>query len=210
MEKLLGVAKISLKYNLLPHIVISLGLCLIAPFVVGVKNLDQYQTAKVLEYYLVFLGLLLLPPLFLPDQDENIRDLIRSKKTPLIFIQLVRILEASGIMAIFILGFLLFLKRGNCEFIYGHYLFGTFCTCLFIGGIGVLAYGFIDHIAVAYMIPCLYYVSNYGSSSKYLGRFYLSSMTKGEPIEEKLYLLIGGVIMIVIAMVFRHYKEKMK
>ena len=210
MEKLLGVAKVSLKYNLLPPIIISLGLCLIAPFVVGVKNLDQYQTAKVLEFYLVFLGILLLPPVFLPDQDENIRDLIRSKKTPLILIQTVRISEAIAIMAIFILGFLLFLKSGNCEFIYGHYFYGTFATCLFLGGIGVLAYGFIDYIAVAYMIPCLYFVLNYGSSSKYLGRFCLSSMTKGEPIEKKLYLLVGGVIMIVIAMFFRHYKEKIK
>lgn len=210
MEKFFGVAKINLKHNLLPHLIISLGLCFVAPFVLGVKNLDQYQTAKVLECYFVFLGIVLLTPLFLPDQDESIRDLIRSKKTPLIFIQMIRILVAISIMTIIIMGFLMFLKRGNCEFDYWQYFFGTLATCLFLGGTGVLAFGLIDHIAVAYMIPILYYVSNYGGSSKHLGKFYLFSMTKGEQIETKLYLLVGGILMIVFAIAYRYYREKMQ
>lgn len=205
MEKYLKIAKVNLKFNLLPHIIAAICLCLISPLIMGVKNLDSINTAKVLDVYISLLGIILLIPIFIPDQDRDIRDLIRSKKESIAVNYLIRITEAVVFLILIVFSFLLYLKIGNCIFDFSKYFYGAVSTCVFLGGLGIFAYSIVDNIAVGYMIPILYYILCYGAGKKYLGKFYLFSMLQGNTMDKK-YLLISGILMIVVGIFYRSKK----
>lgn len=205
MERYLKIAKVNLKFNLCPHIISAISLCLISPLIMGLKNLDSINTAKILEIYISLLGIILLVPLFMPEQDKDIRDLIKSKKESIVMNYLIRIAEALLFLVIMVLVFLAYLKIGNCTFDFAQYFYGTISTCIFLGGLGVLVYSIVDNIAVGYMVPILYYILCQGSGEKYLGKFYLFSMMQGNYIDKK-YLLIAGIVMIVIGIFYRSKK----
>lgn len=205
MEKYLKIAKVNLRFNLLPHIIAAFCLCLISPLIIGVKNLDSLNTAKVLDVYISLLGIILLIHIFIPDQDRDISDLIRSKKESIAVNYLIRITEAVLFLILIVFSFLLYLKIGKCIFDFGKYFYATISTCIFLGGLGILAYSIVDNIAVGYMIPILYYILCYGAGKKYLGKFYLFSMLQGNTMDKK-YLLIAGILMIVVGIFYRSKK----
>ena len=68
MEKYLQIEKINLKYNIPLHILICVLMLLVSPFLMGVANLGAQDTAKVLEMYAALIGIVLLPPIFMPEQ----------------------------------------------------------------------------------------------------------------------------------------------
>lgn len=202
MGHYLNIAKINLKFNLLPHILAALAFCLFAPVIMGIENLDTIQTAQVLEVYIALIGIVLLIPIFLPDQNKDIRDLTESKKMPVYIVHLIRLIEAIVILALFILGIVFILKQKGCEFPILQFFAGIMAEAVFLGSLGILAYSFSDTLPVAYMVPLLYYIICYGGGKKYLGQFYLFSMINGS-YTEKWYLFIGGVICIGIGIFYR-------
>ncbi len=104
MEIYLQIEKVYFKHHFYIHVMIAFLLCFLSPFVIGVENLDKYQTAKVLEMFFSLMGIILLIPVFLPDFDLSIRELLESKKVPLWLLRVLRLLQS-----IFILLILLFI-----------------------------------------------------------------------------------------------------
>ncbi len=208
LERYYEIVKINWKHNLFLHFVIALLLCVAAPFLMGVNNLEEPQVAKIIEFYLSFLGVILLIPLFIPDTNKDIRDLIASKKTPITSVRICRILEAVICLSVILLLFLYFLKMGDCEFRYGTCFFVAMANCVFMGGIGLLIYSMIDNIALAYMIPILYFIVSMGSGKKYLGKFWLLGFSSGNSIGDKSYLLAAGVVMITAALLIRKVRRR--
>lgn len=202
MERYCEIAKANWKHNLLFHCIIAVLLCVAAPLVMGVENLDEPQVAKIIEFYLGFLGVILLIPLFLPDTNKDIRDVIASKKMPITAVRLIRLFSALLLLSILLLLFLGALKSGGCDFQYGKCFYAAAANCIFMGGIGLIFYSVADNIALAYMIPLLYYIVCMGSGKKYLGRFYLMGFSAGS-IEDKKYILAVGALMIAAALIIR-------
>lgn len=208
MEIYLQIEKVYLKHHFYIHIGITFMLCLFSPFVMGVENLDKYQTAKVLEMFFSFMGIILLVPVFLPDFDLNIRELLESKKISAWLLQVLRLLQSIFVLVILLVGFLIFLKRHQCDFTFWNYFFGTMANCLFLGGLGLMVYSITDYVTMAYLIPLFYFISNI-SGKKYFGKFYLFSMTYGS-FDEKWYLLIFAGIFLIIAMGYRTWSYHWK
>ena len=204
-----NIAKVNLKINLYPHILLAVLICIAAPWIMGVENLNKYQTAQVLELYVSLIGMVLCVPLFIPDQNTDIRELLQSKKEPMYIVQMIRLFMSLIITTAIMAVFLLYLKKGNCEFDYGEYLFAGMANCLFLGGLGTIAYSIIDNIAVAYMIPILYYVLCFGAGDKYLGKFYLFSLTRGS-FSEKYYLFGAGIMILGISIIYRNLNCKLR
>lgn len=207
MERYLYIAKVNLKYQLWPHALAALLLCVISPLLMGVENLDSQQTAKIIDVYLCLLGIILLVPVFWGDDDHNIRDLCASKMEPMFFVHLIRLLESFILLVALLVGYLLFLKSRNCCFAFDAYLFGAVANCLFLGGLGVAIYGISDLMPVAYMIPILYYILCFGLGGKHLGKFYLFSLSY-EGSKDKIYLLAGGILLTAIGLWARNWKVR--
>lgn len=201
LEQYLEIAKVNGKYNLFLHIVISILLCVIAPLLMGVENLDEPQVAKIIEMYLGFLGMILLIPLFLPDTNKDIRDLIASKKVPITVVRLIRLLEAFAVLSVLLAVFLAMLKYNDCTFRFGTCMYAAVANCVGLGGVGLLFYSLVDNIAFAYMMPFLYYVISL-SNRKFLGKLWLMGFSGGS-LGEKKYILAAGVFMIIAALLVR-------
>ncbi len=154
--------------------------------------MDITKTAKTLEFYISLLGIILLIPIFMPEQDMNIRDLVSTKKTSILNIYCVRIAQAIFLLLTLICLFLIFLRYGECDFPFG-----------------VLSYSLFDNIAIAYMIPMFYYITNFGGGAKYSGKFYLFSMVRGN-YSDKWCLFIAGIILIIIGVVWRGVQNKFR
>ncbi|HAB59882.1 MAG TPA: hypothetical protein DCE48_04105 [Lachnospiraceae bacterium] len=206
MERYLNIAKVNLKFNLLPHIMVVLFLAVLAPVIMGVSNLEPLQVAKVVDFYLSLFGIVLCIPLFIPDEDRSVRELIQSKKESMYLVQGIRIVEGVILLLISLVLFLLFMKQQSSQFPYYQYLYGAVANGLFLGGLGIMMYSILDNLAVAYMIPILYYVMCMGGAKKYVGRFYLFSLMGGN-VGDKIYLLVAGIIMIVVGIIIRNEKK---
>jgi len=209
MERYLKISKMGFWHNLLPHCLIAVLMCLLAPFFMGVEGLDASKTALTLECYISLLGIILLTPVFMPEQDKNIRDLVLTKKTSVIKVYCIRLFEAISVLLVLVIIFLIFLKYGECEFPFVKMLFGTVANALFLGGIGILSYSLFDNIAIAYMIPIFYYIINFGGGSKFVGKFYLFSMARVNYMD-KWYLFIVGLFLIVAGITWRGIQNKFK
>jgi hypothetical protein len=208
MERFIKIGKANLRYNLYPHILLSILLLCVSPFVLGVENLDPVRTAQVLEMYVALLGMLLLTPLFLPEQNKEIKDLVESKYTPATFVYLIRVVEAVICLAILIGIYIMILKNNNCTFPEMRFYLGTLAEALFLGGMGLCSYSFFNQIAIAYMLPMVYYILSFGSGKKILGNFYLFSMAYGG-YREKWYLAIAGFFFVVLGLSYQYFSKKL-
>lgn len=197
MVRYLQIGKANLKLSLLPHLMLSVVLVLLSPLVIGVENLDATRSATVLEMFIALLGIILITPVLLPEQNKNIRDLIEARYTSLTAVILIRLAEAILSLSVLIGGYVLFLRLNNCSFPELRFYLGTLAEALFLGGIGFCAYSIFDQIAVAYMLPLIYYVISVSPGRKLLKNFYLFSMRYGS-YQEKIYLVLIGTILILI------------
>ena len=206
MERYFVVAKENQKYNLLIPFLLCILLLVVSPLFLGIENLTEMETAKVLEVYVVFLSVILLPTVFLPEQDKDIRDLLSSKYMPMAKLYSIRIIQAFlGLMLL--LGiYMCILKAGNCEFTYGKLYVGELATMAFLGGMGVFFYALTDQVIVGYMIPLLYYMVNITVSINRIGVFYLFSMTI-DKYAWKWALGIGGIVFLVAGIAIRSRRK---
>lgn len=205
-EQCLEIARVNRRHNLLPHIAAAVVLCLMAPLLMGVKNLTEPQVAKIAEFYLSFLGVILFVPLFLPDSDSNIRDVVASKKFPITGVRLIRLLQAALFLLVILAVFFILLKYGENEFHFGKCYYAAAANCIGMGGLGLLFYSLIDNIAIAYMMPFLYYLISLGNR-KALGKFWLMGFSNGS-IDGKKYIAAAGLMMMVAALLIRRASRR--
>lgn len=162
----------------------------------GVANLGWQDTAKVLEMYVALIGIVMLVPVFLPEQDQDIRDLVYSKYMSNYLVYTLRVLGNVLILMIFLAIYIVMLRENNCDFPVMKYYCGTLAEMLFLGGMGLFFYGLTDNLVIGYMIPIFYYIVAIGSGAKYLKLFYPFSMMKGS-YDEKVWMLLAGMLLIV-------------
>ncbi len=199
LEKYSHISKINTKHNFLSRIVLSVLLLLITPQIFGTANLDAKTAAVPLEMFVSLIGIILLTPIFLPEQQEEIKEVIEVRTTNMNSIYIVRIVIALLSMLVLVTGFVIYMKTNGCEFDLSILVFGTFAEGLFLGVIGLFSYGLSNNIAIGYMLPTIYFLLNMFSESKYFGKFYLFSMSKGS-FGEKYWLFGFGIILLAIAL----------
>ena len=206
MERILSIEIEHFKNHYAGHLAAALLFSLLAPVIMGMEALNQYQAGQILDVYFSLLGIVLLTPLFMPEQNKDIRDLLASREYPLRNIQLLRLLQAVVILAVLNLLVLFQMKLGECTFPFGTYFCCAMANCVFLGVLGIFAYGITDHLVIAYMIPVFYYICCYGAGQKYLGKFYLFSLMTGD-LENKIWLGTAGILLTAAGVVIRNRKK---
>lgn len=202
-ELWLKIIKVNLRHNFLPHLSAALIVVLLTPVIFETDSLDAKLSAQPLEMFLCLAGAILLTPVFLPEQDENICDLIRSKRTNHLAVCALRAAYSVAALAAVVGGFTLFMRTRESAVGLEHF-FGAFASALFLGAIGFLGAGISGNVTVGYMTAMIYYIVNFTLKEK-LGNFYLFSMSTGEG-GGKLFLYAASLVL--IAIVFGWKKEK--
>ena len=201
MEKYGKVTASFVKRQYFPHLLLILLFVVFSGGFVSFRGLESAQAAKVMEMYVAFAGILLFTPLFMPEQDREIWDLERSKRTAMWQLYLPRILLALLVCILVISLFMGLMVRGGGNFDVGSLLLGAYCEILFLRSIGFFASAVTNQVVVGYMIAVVYYVVNIGGG-QYLGRFALFQMMKGE-YGSWIYWLLGAVALLASGVVVR-------
>lgn len=186
------------------HFGLAVILCLLVPLVFSLNDLDQYLVALPLETIVILIGVVILVPLFLPEQDKAVFDVMYTKQTPPLYVNIVRavysILAVLLIPAVFLLA--MHLIHSDVRMV--HYL-GTVSSALFLGGLGALTFAVSNNIAVSYMVPVIWYVICM-SAGKHLKMFDVMMMLHGK-IEAKSLQLITGIVLLTAAVLIKSSRK---
>lgn len=205
MERYYSILKEQLKHNTFWQVLICAAMLLLSPLVLGIRNLDQMQSAKVLETYVALIGIVLLTPVFLPEQNTDLRDLIRSKYTKITTIYAMRAMIGIIISMICVFLYMEVMKAGNCEMDMGKYYFGVMAEVLAFGGFGILAYALGDNLVLGYMAPVIYYVAAYGAGMEHMKKLYPFGMLAD--YETKYVLFLTGAVCMTAGIWIRGKKD---
>ncbi|MBQ6170753.1 MAG: hypothetical protein IJK30_12435 [Ruminococcus sp.] len=194
------------RHNFLLHYLAALGVVLLTPVIFGVSRLDELLAAQPLEFFLPLMGAILMPAVFMPEQNESIRDVVRSKKTPYLGVCFMRLLCGVVFITALTGAFVLYMK--SMDSVVTMRLFaGSLASTFALGAAGFLASAVSDNVIVGYMTAVIYYICNFGLKDK-LGVFFLFSMTTGS-FEEKKWLCILSVVLVVSGFVLRRlFRER--
>ena len=189
------ILSVNLRHNFIPHLFIALVIAFLTPALFGIASLDAREAAQPIERLLSLAGTVLLTPVFLPEQNENIRDLIRSKRTDYRAVCVIRLLYSVFFLAVIIGAFTLVMQCSESQVTIRHFV-GGFSSALFLGLLGFFLAGITQNTVVGYMVSMIYYISNFALKEELKG-FYLFSMTAGS-FTEKYWLLGGSLVLIFV------------
>lgn len=193
----LEIEKKNLRHNSLLSIAAAVMLCLITPLLIGTANLDLNSAAMPLEMFVSLIGIVLLTPVFQPEQNEEIYDLVSSKYCNIGKVYLIRTLYSVVVVILLICLFTVYMQTQGSD-VTIILVFGTVANAIFLGSMGMLTSALTGNTVIGYMPPFLYYALNIGMGPK-LGSFYLFSMTVGN-FRAKIWLLAAGVLMITVSL----------
>lgn len=201
----LEIAKINLKHNSLLSIVVAGILCLLVPLLIGTANLDRNAAAMPLEMFVSLIGIVLLTPVFQPEQNEEINDLVSSKYCSTEKVYLIRTVYSAVAAILLIVAFTVYMKIRSCDMAPVMAL-GTVADAIFLGAMGMLTSALTGNTVIGYMPPLLYYALNIGIGPK-LGSFYLFSMAIGN-YKAKIWLFAAGVLMIAASLLYQKLRKR--
>lgn len=202
---LVKVVSSDIKHNFLIHYLVALGIILITPVLFGISQLDSRLSAQPLEMLIPLMGIIVMTPIILPEQNVIIRDVIVSRKTSYFFICLYRLILSICFIVLFIGGFVLFMKASECEVSIKHFL-GSIASTFALGSVGFFVATTTNNIIAGYMTSVIYYISNFGLKDKLKGLF-LFSMTCGS-FEEKKTLFLVSFSLIMSTFLIRYLAKK--
>ena len=192
-RSILKILSVSLRHNFIPHLAIALVIAFLTQVLFGIASLDAREAAQPIERLLSLVGTVLLTPIFLPEQNENIRDLIRSKRTDYLAVCLVRLVYSVFFLAVIIGVFAFIMQYQESEITIRHVV-GGFASALFLGALGFSFAGISQNTVAGYMVSMIYFILNFVLRDE-LGNFYLFSMSMGSFAEK--YWLLGGAVALI-------------
>ena len=106
----LEIAKINLRHNALLSIGVAVLLCLVTPFLIGTAIWIGIPQPCRWRCFVSLIGIVLLTPVFQPEQNEEIDDLVSSKYCSTAKVHLIRTVYSVGIAALLICVFTVYMK----------------------------------------------------------------------------------------------------
>lgn len=203
----LEIAKVNLRHNALLSIAVSVVFILLIPLITGTANLDMNECAVPLEMFASLIGVLMLTPVFGPEQNTDIDDLVSSKYVGTGRIYLIRTIYAIVILALLIGLFTVYLGIQNCAVTMELFI-GTLSDAVFLGALGMMTSALCNNTVIAYMIPTVFYALNYGMGGK-LGNYYLFSMAVGK-FEPKIWMLVTGILLVTASILSKEIQKKFR
>ena len=199
------IISVNLVHNFLSPFVLAVCLVIITPFLFNINALSSREASRPLEFWLCFVGVILLVSVFLPEQDKDIRDVIRTKEFDYDNLCIIRLLYSVAAMIILIVLFAGIMKLCESD-VRTYHVLGGIASAWFLGAVGFAAAGLTDHVMAGYMVSLLYYLANYGLKEK-LGKFFLFPMTYSGNAGESKWLIGGAIVLTVVTicvMKWRH------
>lgn len=193
-KQYMKIVWINFRHHALVPVLTAVGIFAITAAMFNLSALSAREAARPIEFFLCFLGVMLFTPIFYPEQNHELRDVVCARKTSYLAVCALRLVYSVLVLAVLVFCFVCLMKVNESAVTDAH-IFGGIATALFLGAVGLCVAGITDNTTLGYMAAMLYYLANYGLKDK-LGKFYLFYMCVGE-FEEKWWLLLGGAVLIL-------------
>ena len=199
------IISVNLRHNFIMPVLSTIAIFVVTPLLFNITSLQGRNVARPFEFFLSWMGVMLLTPVFLPEQNKEIRDVIRSKKIDYLKVCGIRVCYSVVILVLFVTLFAgLMLRRESAVTM--TCLYGGIGAALLFGSVGLAAAGISDNTTIGYMAAMLYYLANYGLKKK-LGGFFLFSMSSGDS-ERLEWRFFGAMVLTVVAFIWIHRRQK--
>lgn len=200
-ELLIKILWSNVKHHFPVHFLLSCTAALLIQCVCGITALDQHAAMKPLECMLPLVGITLFAPVFLPEQNEAILDLIASKRWNLTVVYVLRVLYSAAALCLLVGGFvgIMYLRESRVSL---YHFAASFASALFLGAVGFTVAGISDNTVCGYMAAMMYYLANYALKKK-LGVFYMFSMYSGLDISRKVWLIVFAILLFSMTLLIR-------
>ncbi len=198
MSNYLKIAAVNLKHNTALHLLLAIVIALLTPIIFGISSLNAQESAQPLEMFLSLTGIVLLTPIFLPEQNENIRDLVRSKRIDHIAICFIRLVYSVIFLACIFGIFTIIMHYCESNVTIQHFT-GGFASGIFLGALGFSFAGITGNSIIGYMVSMMYYICNFMLKED-LQHWYLFSMSFGN-FEGKYWLSGSAAAIFLITFV---------
>ncbi len=143
----------------------------------NINALEGKAVAQPLEMLLVWIGPALLGTVFLPEQNPEIRDVVRARRTGYLQVCLLRIGYSALAVVLLVVVFAGIMRAGESR-VLPYHVWGCVCSALLLGAVGLAAAGLSGNVAGGFMVCMLYYLASYGMGRR-LGALDLFSMYRG-------------------------------
>ena len=194
------------------NLAIGSNLCLAAvylsiiPLLRGIENLDMVHAAECLEESVILLGIFLLVPLNLPEEEKAIQEVVYIRKIAhwkILLLRLTMSMLLLGVMICLFSGIMLWKK---CSFPFIAYVSGTLISAMALGVWGLSVSIWSNSTIVGYLASVGYYILNILGNISEKSLFYLFSMGKGNYMT-KTYLFEWSILLIAVSLFYIDKKE---
>ena len=177
MEIYGSILKTNLRHQFPWPALSAAALLILTKLMFNINSLEGAAWSQPLEMLLVWIGPALLATVFLPEQNLEIRDVVRARQTGYLPICLLRLLYSGLTVILLVLVFTGIMKAGESQ-VLPYHVWGSVCSALLLGALGLAGAGISGNAAGGLMVCMLYYLASYGLGRR-LGVFSLFSMSKG-------------------------------
>lgn len=201
------IAKSNLRHNFAPHFLLAVVLLALTPVLFGVVHLDGTASAVPLEAFVSLTGIVLLTPVFQPEQNPEIEETVQARYVSGVSVYWIRIAYSLLALLLLIGGFAAFMRLGGCA-VDARLVFGAVSDAVFLGGLGMAASAAAGNTAVSYMAPMVYYALNFVGGDRF-GVFNLFSMMSGGA-STKGWLFGAGAALVAVSVLIKWLVRKYK
>ena len=191
------------RYALFP-MATAAALCLLAPLLMGTAQLNRISAAIPLELVISLVGVVLLTPVFLPEQQTKNNRFPTAQSYGRAKLYLIRIIYSVAAVVLLIGLFAGYMKTQGSDVTLVLTL-GTVADAVFLGSLGMLTSSLTGDTAVGYIPPVLYYALNIAVGPK-LGGFYLFTMTVGN-YQAKIWFFAAGLLIITVSLILQKLRK---
>lgn len=157
-----------------------------------------------LELFVSLIGIVILTPIFAPEENRDIADIMMTKSFSYFTIISIRLIYSCLTIVALIGGYIIFLSFQDSDVTMMHFL-GTLASTILLGGIGIFLASMFNHVIVGYMGAMLFYMMNFFLGDQ-LEVMYLFGMAQGSSVEKYWHAVIG-IVLIVIAFILRGFSK---
>lgn len=204
-EAFWGILKTNLRRQFPWPAMAAVALMALTGLVFNLDSLEGDAVARPLEMLLVWVGPALLATIFLPEQNPEIRDVVRARQTSYLQVCLLRLLYSALALVLMILLFIGRMKAGESQ-VLPYHIWGSICSAVLLGALGLAISGVSGNVAGGLMACMLYYLASYGMGRR-LGVFSLFSMSKGA-MQGKGWQLLAAVVLVVGALLIMRRRRQ--
>lgn len=186
-----NILKAEVKYNSKVMYIVSIFVIFVCYFITGIENLSNNTLSILIDRILPLIGIVSIFTLFLPESNENIKDILKIKDGSLMVIYLIRLTYRIIFVSTIVIIYSRLIYKPNEFYKFSESILHIISNFIFVGGISLFIYSISKNITATTIIGLFYMTIQWFIKFRY---FYLYNIRD--------FILQNDLINIIIGIFF--------